>query len=251
MSQSQIKELKEKVATGCRILFSQDLLRFNGHVTARIPGQDAFLYGLNRHTSGNTRAGDILVVDFKGNKISGKHRTGVELPIYTNMFRGRKDVNAVVHCHLPYAVTFGVTRKEILQVEGSSVGAVDVAFLDDASLIANDTMGRKIVKAIGKKSILQLRGHGQVLVGDSIESVIFKAIDFEHNARMNYIIQQFATGKIDPIKREIGMAEAYKMHAKRRGGTSPGGVSPRWTWYANIAEEVISGKREPNLSLTV
>ncbi len=251
MSESQIKELKEKVATGCRILFSLDLLRFMGHVTARIPGRDAFLYGFNRHTFGKTRAEDVLMVDFNGNKISGKHRTGVELPIYTNLFRSRKDVNAVVHCHLPFALTFGVTRKEILQITGSNIGAVDLAVLDDASLIANDAMGRKVVKALGKKSILQLRGHGQVLVGDSVENVIFKVIDFEQNARMNYITQQFASGKIDPIKREIGMQEAYQMHARRRGGGMPGEVSPRWIWYSKFADEVLSGKREPSFPLTV
>ncbi|MFQ6011760.1 MAG: class II aldolase/adducin family protein [Nitrososphaerales archaeon] len=251
MSQSQIKELKDKVATGCRILFSVDLLRFNGHVTARVPGQDAFLYGFNRHTFGKTKPEDILMVDLDGNKLSGKHRTGVELPIYTNMFKSRKDVNAVIHCHLPFAITFGVTRKEILQVSGSNVGTENVAVLDDASLIANDQMGRKMVKAIGKGSILQLRGHGQVLVGKSVEEAVFKVIDFEHNARMNYIIQQFASGKIDPIKRKIGMDEAYKMHSRRIGATRPLGVSPRWTWYAKVADEVLSGKRDPELSLTV
>ena len=46
---------------------------------------------------------DVVFIDMAGETVEGKHKPTGEKPMYINFFRERPDVNAVIHCHPPYA----------------------------------------------------------------------------------------------------------------------------------------------------
>ena len=70
---SEIDDLKERVALGCRVLAKLSLTREPaGHVSARIPGTDHILIrGRGATESGvrYTKAEDVIEVDLDGKKV--------------------------------------------------------------------------------------------------------------------------------------------------------------------------------------
>jgi L-ribulose-5-phosphate 4-epimerase len=101
VSASPSLELRELVASACRILHNEGHEHFYlGHVSAREPGSNLVCVkpagiGLGEVAS----ADDVVVMDLDGRKIEGARPLHHEMPIHTEIYRRRPDVNCVVHTH--------------------------------------------------------------------------------------------------------------------------------------------------------
>jgi L-fuculose-phosphate aldolase len=63
-----------------------------------------------RLNKGDIKAKDLVFLDAKGKKVSGKKSPTGETPMYLNFFRERADINAVIHCHPPFTNAFAITN---------------------------------------------------------------------------------------------------------------------------------------------
>ena len=117
-----IDDLKEKVAYSCNILAIEGHWdQILGHVSARIPGEQAFL--MKPHSFGfeEIRPYHLIVCNLEGEKIRGDYERHSEVFIHSEIYKARPDVNSVVHSHPPYATAFGSLRRPLRPIshEGS------------------------------------------------------------------------------------------------------------------------------------
>jgi L-ribulose-5-phosphate 4-epimerase len=236
------RELAEKVATGCRILFDLNLITFMGHVTARVPGEQAFLYGFNRHTLGNTKPSDVMKIGFDGKKIRGKYEIGVEWPIYTEIYPARPDVNCVIHAHLPGVIALYSTGKKIIPVTSSGVHRLHdgISIWQKAKTVDTKELGEELVRQLGNSCVCLIMGHGVVVVGKNVEETVFRTMELENQARLNLIAWQAGTPQTpesDPEPPESITARSL------RGGYRHG----QFEFYGKLA--AISPKRREKLGL--
>jgi ribulose-5-phosphate 4-epimerase/fuculose-1-phosphate aldolase len=206
-------ELREKLATACRLLFMEGLMDHAGLAGARIPETGNLLLnpremrGTPGRHPGIMTAGDFVVVDPEGTKIEGENNPPSETPIFTGVFRARVDAMAVFHLHLPTATLFSIVGMPLrpVGVMGSPFGRA-VPVCPDATLIQRREQGEAVARALGQNLAVLLQGHGAVIVGGSIEEAFVAAILLEDNARA-------------PVPRERD--RNAQSHEGRRAAPSP------------------------------
>lgn len=236
------RQLATKVATGCRILFDLNLITFMGHVTARVPGENAFLYGFNRHTLGNTKPSDVMKIGFDGKRIRGKYRVGVELPIYTEIYPARPDVNSVIHAHLPAVIALYSTGKEIIPVTSSGVHRLQdgIRIWKRSKTVTKKEHAEDLVRELGDGCVCIIMGHGVVVVGETVEDTVFRTMELENQARLNLIAWQAGTPQqplVDPdVPEEL-----------RLNRSDPNFKHGQFEFYGQLAE--ISSKRRQKIGL--
>ena len=205
------------LVAGNHILANENVLDGYGHVSARHPGnKQRFLLSRSLAPESVTAA-DIMEHDLDGVPIDAKGRAPYkERFIHSEIYRVRLDVNAIVHCHTPSLIPFGVTKKPLRPMYHQSaflaVG-VPVFEIREAAgmtnmLIETAPLGRALAKVLGDKPAVLMRGHGAVVVADTIPNVVGRSIYLDLNARIQ--AQAIALG--GPIT-EISAEEAKKYAA--------------------------------------
>ncbi len=222
-------ELREKLATACRLLFMEGLMDHAGLAGARIPETGNLLLnpremrGTPGRHPGIMTAGDFVVVDPEGTKIEGENNPPSETPIFTGVFRARADAMAVLHLHLPTATLFSIAGAPLrpVGVMGSPFGGA-VPVCPDATLIQRREQGDAVARALGQNLAVLLQGHGAVIVGGSVEEAFVAAILLEDNAVLQYRASA------------IGTPKALKGDALRRAQKQvwqPKVISKMWHYY--------------------
>jgi ribulose-5-phosphate 4-epimerase/fuculose-1-phosphate aldolase len=200
-----------------RILADQGVLDGYGHVSVRDPEHpDRFL--LSRSLAPEmVTAADILEHDLDGNVV--EQRGGVtpflERFIHAAIYRARPDVNAVVHCHSPSLIPFGVTAaplRPLYHMSAFLAGGVPVfdirtAAGDSDMLVRSPELGHALAKTLGAHTVALMRGHGAVIVAADLPHAVFRSVYTELNARLQ--AQAMALGKVKYLDDE----EARKADA--------------------------------------
>ncbi|MBI3076255.1 MAG: class II aldolase/adducin family protein [Deltaproteobacteria bacterium] len=230
----EAKELKERLALVCRLLYMEGLMDHAGLVSARL-GPDRLL--LNPRTMRGTKGrhpglmtpDDLVVTDLLGRKVEGENDPPSETPIFTGVYRARPDVGACYHLHLPYATLFSMGRRRLVTVY--NLGAIfgqAVPVHPDANLIQTDPQGRAVARTLGKGRAVLLRSHGAVLAEADIESAFVATVFFEENARRLYQALQ-----LGPVQ-ALSAAECRRI-AERTW--HPKVVAKVWDFYLLKARE--------------
>ena len=69
-------------------------------------------------------------------------------------------------------------------------------------LIRDPELGAALAKSVGKSAVVLMRGHGNVVVGDSVQQVVFRAIYTEVNARLQAEALRLGAGVVDFLNSE-------------------------------------------------
>lgn len=176
------------------ILVNEGVLDGFGHISVRNERNPEHFLIARSMAPGLVTAADIVSCDLEGNvhDEQGRH-TYVERFIHCEIYRSRPDVMAVIHSHSPAIITFGVTGarlRPICHMSGFLGAQVPVFEIRNAGgentdlLIRNQALGKALAKDLAGNSVALLRGHGNVVVGHSIQQVVFRAIYTENNAKL-------------------------------------------------------------------
>ena len=176
------------------ILVNEGVLDGFGHISVRNERNPEHFLIARSMAPGLVTTEDIVSCDLEGNvhDEQGRH-TYVERFIHSEIYRSRPDVMAVIHSHSPAIITFGVTGarlRPICHMSGFLGAQVPVFEIRNAGgentdlLIRNQALGKALAKDLAGNSVALLRGHGNVVVGHSIQQVVFRAIYTENNAKL-------------------------------------------------------------------
>jgi ribulose-5-phosphate 4-epimerase/fuculose-1-phosphate aldolase len=195
----------EDLAYANRILYDQAILDAFGHVSVRAANDpNRFLLSRNMAPALVTQK-DILEYDLQGAPVEAHgHRSYLERFIHAAIYRARPEVMSVVHSHsastIPFGVT-GVTPRPLSHIAGFLGAGVptfeirDVAGDSSDMLITDNPLGDALAKVLGNCPVALMRGHGWVVVGNSIEQAVFRAVYTDLNARQQ--LQAMSLGAIN------------------------------------------------------
>jgi ribulose-5-phosphate 4-epimerase/fuculose-1-phosphate aldolase len=185
--------LLEDLAVGSRVLADAGVVDAFGHVSARHPGNpNHFLMSRSLAPALVTPA-DIMDFDLDGNPIDGRGRaTFIERFIHAEIYRARPDVMGVVHAHPPGVIPFSISKAPLRPLYhntaflGAGAPVWDIAkdFGTTDMLVRNAAIGKSLAAALGDKSVVLMRGHGDVTVGPTVKMAVFRAYYTEVNARL-------------------------------------------------------------------
>ncbi len=189
-----LQELLDDLAIANRILVNEGVLDGFGHISVRHDQQPGRFLIARSMAPGLVTADDIVVCDLDGNVHDERGRkTYVERFIHSEIYRARPDVMAVIHSHSPAVIPFGVTGQRlrpICHMSGFLGAQVPVFEIRHSAgevtdlLIRNQALGQALAQSLGGAAVALMRGHGNVVVGFSIQQVVFRAIYTESNARL-------------------------------------------------------------------
>ena len=213
--------LRAQVAATTRLLVMEGLLDYSGHVSARAPGRDAFFIQSGLEPRSDVTAESVLLVGFDGKVIEGDARPPVEIPIHIEIYKARPDVQCVLHSHasaiLPFSISPNLKLRPVVNLSGFLKDPVPLfearrVTERDASLTGklqanHPTIARAIAEDLGQECVILLRGHGNVVVGQSIRWCVYRAIYTDINARA----QQQAHAMGEPVV--VMSAAELAMHS--------------------------------------
>jgi HCOMODA/2-hydroxy-3-carboxy-muconic semialdehyde decarboxylase len=183
----------DDIAVGSRVLAELGVLDAFGHVSARDPkNPDHFLMSRSLAPALVT-ADDIMEFDLDGNAVDAKGRSVfLERFIHSEIYKARPDVMAVVHSHSPGVIPFSVSQISLRPVfhnaaflgAGAPVWDIRKEFGETDMLVRNSAIGKGLARALGDKSVVLMRGHGDVAVGPSVRLAVFRAYYTDVDARL-------------------------------------------------------------------
>ena len=177
------KELKTEVATCCRMFEFLGLFDFSGHASVRVPGTDTFLMNSRDSVRSIITPEDIIKVDLDGNSLEEGIKPPSEVFIYTAIYKLCPDVLAIAHLHSPAIISLSVCGKDYVPVIArGSIFSDGIPVFEDSRLINSSERGIALAKVLEPKGAAILRGHGSVVVGESIKEVFFRGFFSELNA---------------------------------------------------------------------
>ena len=183
----------EDIVAGSRILADFGVLDGFGHVSARHPTRpNRFLMSRSLALALVT-ADDVMEFDLDGNAVDARGRpVFLERFIHSEIYKARPDVMAVVHTHSPGVIPFSVTQVALRPMfhnaaflgAGVPVWEIRKEFGETDMLVRDPMRGKSLAERLGDKSVVLMRGHGDVTVGPAVKVAVFRAYYTDVNARL-------------------------------------------------------------------
>ena len=172
---------------------------------------------------------DIVVCDLSGKIIEGKYRdTYSEVPIHSEVYKKRKDVNSVAHTHSSYVIALSMTDTTVVPFGPVGVGPEPVAMFKKPGLIHTAEWGSEICDLMGRNKAVVLKAHGAVIIGKSIEDTLSTAHTLERAAELQWMAR--AVGKLATFSEELRQARTEK----KTGEEGLHGLDREWAYYEYI-----------------
>jgi L-ribulose-5-phosphate 4-epimerase len=220
-----------KVAACTLLLVREKIMNYSGHVSARLPGRDAFLIQPIDVARSGLRPDDLLTCDFDGKVLSGPEgqRPPAEVSLHCEILRARPDVHSVAHFHHDLANAFTLVEDVPLRIVKNHAARwkSGIPVHADPAHVANAQLGRAIVKTLGPHHAMQIRAHGQIITAESVEAVLNDSIHFIENAQAMYYAATL--GRLAPLSdADIASFETYFQRGRA--------VNKLWRFYVESAQ---------------
>jgi ribulose-5-phosphate 4-epimerase/fuculose-1-phosphate aldolase len=195
----------------------------DNHMTLLVPGcsDRYYLAPFGLHWS-EIRASDFCEVDLSGNLVAGKGPIEpTAMYIHSPVHRLAPGARCVLHTHMPYATALGMLEEPGLRivVQSGVMFHNQIAFVDYNGLAYDASEGERLARALGDKTVLMLRNHGILVIGDTIPHAFERLYYFERAAQAQ--ILAMSTGK--PLH-DIPPAVVRSTVAQLNAGEAVGGV---------------------------
>lgn len=199
------------------ILAMEGILDGFGHVSIRDP-QDSASYLMSRSVApALVTEADIVQHDLDNNAVLERDRAKklyYERWIHGEVYKARPEVNAIVHSHSPTVVPFASTsvplRPLLHNASFLGFGAPVFEIRDHVAhsdlMISTAELGKAMAATMGSSAdVVLLRGHGNVVVGPTIQIAVFRAYYTEINARQQ--LQAMTIGGDSVVYMDAGECE--------------------------------------------
>lgn len=189
----ETNSLARRLALACRVVALKghgDLIF--GHLSARLPEGEGMLIKPNGLGLDEVQPEDMLVMDFDGNILEGRHPAHLEYPIHSELLQARPDAQAVVHTHPYYSIAVGASEVDLrpLSEHGCYFVPPNVPkFSDTTDLIVTKHDGQALARVLGEHRAVLMRNHGMAAVGPSIEEAAIAAILLEEACHVQWLTQ--------------------------------------------------------------
>ncbi len=201
---------KKIVEKGMEILSTNLIVGTWGNISCRVPGENYIAITPTGMNYDSLVPEDIVVLDLKGNIISGTRKPSIEVPLHLSIYKARKDVQAIIHTHSAYATAMAVAQKEIpgaiedlVQIVGGNVR------VNEYALPGTEQLGVNTVKALEGRNAVLLANHGMLGVGCNLDEALKVCQVVEKSAQI-VLLAQLIGGAVELSQGDIdGMRNFY------------------------------------------
>ncbi len=241
----QLDELKDKVVLAHRILvMTRSMGDLTGHVFTRVPGANDFLSrcrNMEDQSPGYVMRAAIHRIDFDGipTEPTDDYVIPPERHIGASIMKMRPEVGCAIHAHPPAQVlcaNAGIELRPIVGAQngsGAQLARGGIGVYPRALLIHNPQIAGAMLAVMGRKDVVLLKGHGNVVCGRSVEQATVRAIQLENLARLQW--QVALSGLYAP---DVPWEDVEEGIA--RPPQEGSGQDYNWEYYKKVYEE---GKR--------
>jgi len=206
-----IAAARRDVVRVCRRLYERGLIAGqDGNVSVRL-GPDRVLVTPAGLSKCDVVEADLVEVALDGTKRKGKRFASSELAVHLAIYRGRPDVNAVVHAHPPTATGFAVAGETLpANVLPELVYGVGPVALVPYETPGTEVLAERFIPYLEGHDAWLLASHGAVTAGPSLLLAHQRMESIEHAARI--VLAARAVGRV----RELPAASIRALDAARR-----------------------------------
>lgn len=182
------EDLKREICEVSLRLYNKGLLTvFGGNISARLPNQASFWITPSKTFKGMLKPKDLVKMDLSGKVILGSLEPSIEWRLHRNVYKVRRDINAVIHAHNPAVIGLIAAglRFKPMSVEGKLiVKRIEVIpYLEPGSLELADEVARRAINA----NALILSNHGVIGLGVDLTEAQAIVEALEQEAFINLI----------------------------------------------------------------
>ena len=232
-----------------RILAAEGVLDGFGHVSMRDP-RDGACYLMSRSLApALVTAADILQHDLDNHAVHDQgHSLYYERWIHGEIYKARPEVNAIVHSHSPTLVPFASTKAPLRPILhnasflgfGTPVFEIRNLIPNSDLMISTAALGRALAETLGSTAdVVLLRGHGNVVIGPTIQIAVFRAYYTEINARQQ--LNAMILGRDDVVYMNAGECETTDKIMQAVAGR------PWDLWKRRVRRELRRAEAEDSL----
>jgi L-fuculose-phosphate aldolase len=225
-------ELRRDVALANRIVHAAGLASAFGHVSARIPGTDTFLFP-TRASPALADSARLLVLDVDGNIRDGDGEPNTEFWIHARIYAARPDVAGVAHVHSPACVVLGQIGQSLKVLHNSGGAFADgVPLFERIGLIRTRELGDQVAATLGAGRAMLLRGHGANIAESDVRRTTVVACFLEEAADLQLRALAAAGGRAEALQ-AFTPEECARIRAQI---DASGPMNRAWEYYVALAE---------------
>ena len=220
------------VAVANRIIERFGLSNAFGHVSARIPGTNTFVFP-TRRSPGLADENKLLVLDTDGNILAGEGEPNSEFWIHARAYAARPDVGGVVHAHPPASISLTQIGQPHRVVHNSGGPFLDgIPEYERIGLIRSRELGDALAGRLGGGLAVMMRGHGFTTAHADVKSATIAACYLEESASLQVRMLAAAGGDASRIR-----AYTREEAALVSNQMSAGVITRAWEYYSIAAEQ--------------
>jgi len=176
MKRAELEQTKRDFVAALRIINRKGLSDAFAHLSARLNGGEKMLF-MPRKSPALVQTKDLFVIDFD--------KEAPQSSVHQAIYKARPDVHAVMHFHSPYAILLSVTGETVRPMHNySAIFFEGVPLFGKPGQTETPEKAAEIARALGPCKAILLRGHGAVVVAQSIPGVCMLSLYLEESARL-------------------------------------------------------------------
>ncbi|GAB4130476.1 MAG: class II aldolase/adducin family protein [Ignavibacteriales bacterium] len=190
--------IREELVYYCHLVSEKGFVAaFDGNLSVRLPNGN-ILITPSATPKGEVKTSDLIEIGLKGNIIKGKKKLSTENKLHTFIYKNRKDVNAVIHCHPIYASILSITKRKInFAIFPEVVLTLGKIAVCRYATPSTEEVADSMLPFVKSAWVYILRNHGAVSSGVDLRDAFYKMEKLEHFSKI--ITQALQIGDINNL----------------------------------------------------
>ena len=217
------QEEREAVCRVGKLLYDRGYVAANdGNISVRV-GEGRLLITPSGVSKGRMTPDMLLVTDLDGTVIEGNRHPSSEGKMHLEVYRGRPDVNAVVHAHPPVSTAFAVCRRglETPYLSELVAGLGQVPCTPSFAMLSTEEVPQSVRPYLADHNALLLANHGALAWGGDLWEAFDRLETVERTAKI-VLNAQLLGGGIPLTEEEVvrlqGLRGMYQTLREVRHG---------------------------------
>ena len=180
------QEEREAVCRVGRLLYDRGYVAANdGNISVKV-AENRLLITPSGVSKGRMTPEMLLVTDMDGTVIEGDRHPTSEGKMHLEVYRGRPDVNAVVHAHPPVSTAFAVCRRglETPYLSELVAGLGQAPCTTSFAMLSTEEVPESVRPYLADHNALLLANHGALAWGGDLWEAFDRLETVEHTAKI-------------------------------------------------------------------
>lgn len=175
------KALRTEIIARCREMNGNGLNHgTSGNISARLDDRMLITPSATAYEALTPEMIAAMPLDDDSGGYEGPLKPSTEWRFHHTLLRERSDANAVIHAHPTYCTALAMARKPIPACHYmiAAFGGNDVRCAGYATF-GTDALSKLAIKAMKDRSACLLANHGMIVLGETLEQAMWRAVELE------------------------------------------------------------------------